>query len=392
MKCKLLVLAALVSMTALVSAAETEQKVFDAVGSHTWDVPSHVTEAEVLVVGGGGGGGATRGGGGGAGEVLYKNVDVSENNTIAITVGSGGSGGTNPGDGSCGYGARNNAENGEKSEFGNLVAEGGGGGAPHGCDGKDGASGGGGGTDYGNGGSSTSENGNPGGDADVNCGRSGLAGGGGGAGEKGTTSICSDGYIEQPGDGGDGVYYGDKFGDEYGENGWFGGGGGGGHEGRTDISGEVRESYGGKGGAGDSAAPSDGQTSSANGKDAMENTGGGGGGGNYETGSGGNGGSGIVIVKYQSEIPICDRRGTLNECISNQTHNVSSKIFDITSIFQVEEEGSFDSLYGQGTIKVTNSSLLSGTWKGSFEILSRQVKVKPGARFTPENGRIIIGK
>ena len=385
------------------AAQEGEIQAFTEVGEHTWEVPPQVDEVDVLVVGGGGGGGATRGSGGGAGAAVFiEDYDVSSRSDISLRVGDGGSGGFNDGDSDeCQYGAADNAENGSASEFAGLEASGGGAGAPHDCDGHAGGSGGGAGTSP-NGASGdefkdpgaalNTSFGKQGGESDENCGRTGLAGGGGGAGEKGTDSVCSSGVIEQPGDGGDGIYFGDVFGEEYGEEGYFAGGGGGGHEGRTDISGEVRESYGGLGGGGDSAAPSDGQSSSANGEDGQSNTGGGGGGGNYETGPGGDGGSGIVLVKYQSDFRICDLRGLFNECISNSTHDVSGQSFDIDSVFEAEQTSVFEAFEEKASISVSNSSIISGVWRGGINIESEKPRIEAGAEFRPEGERIVIGK
>ena len=93
--------------------------------STIWVIPEDVINVFVAVVGAGGGAGANgsvnnrRGGGGGAGAlVLCENYDVSEKETIEITIGNGGSGGVN--------GQR--GENGENTVFDGIVALGGGGG------------------------------------------------------------------------------------------------------------------------------------------------------------------------------------------------------------------------------------------------------------------------
>lgn len=94
-----------------------------------------------------------------------------------------------------------------------------------------------------------------------------------------------------------------------------------------------------------------------------------------------------------SIISICDQRGPFNECISDSSHDVSSKSYSISSIFQVENTAVFQALDGVASISVDNSTVLSGVWRGSFDISTlgqESTVIKSGARFEPENGRIII--
>lgn len=207
---------------------------------HIFEVPPGVTKVTVLVVAGGAGGVTTSlGGGAGAGGLIFEeDYPVTPEDQIEIRVGGGG-----PLSG-----------NGQNSSFGALVAIGGGTAA------QSGGSGGGGTGAPGTPappGSGTPGQGHDGGVANTIGG-----GGGGGAGEPGHPA----GDIG--GDGGDGLYFGDVFGEEYGEDGWFAGGG----PGRDQQPGVAN---GGRGGGGKS----------------MPNTGGGAAGG--ETGN-----SGIVLVKY----------------------------------------------------------------------------------------------
>jgi hypothetical protein len=191
------------------------------------------------------------------------------------------------------------------------------------------------------------------------------------------------------------LYYGDVFGEEYGENGWFAGGGGGSLEGEIGYECNVEVGKGGKGGGGKASPGAEGA------EDALANTGGGGGGGNQGQNDnenqyqmGGDGGSGIVLIRYETGPSICDRRGPLNECISNSSHSVSGRFFNISSVFQVEDTAVFEALSGTATIEVENSTSLSGLWEGSFNIstsVSEKSVLRPGASFRPENGRIIIG-
>jgi len=363
-------------LLASLGSAQEEIKAFTQVGDHTWDVPNNVNEVTVLVVAGGGGGGNDDGGGGGGAGGLVYDSDYSVSGTVSVEVGDGGS--------TTVSGSTGRSENGEDSSFGDLLAEGGGGSGGKQNDGKNGGSGGGAGQNGDNGGSATQPGTNSNVDNDAgndgvgrsgsnsNC-NGGCGDGGGGAGEPGQGS-----------DGGDGLYFGDIYGEEYGDNGWFAGGGAGGDNRNGGSGGNF---YGGKGGGGNSLGGSCPQ-------DGMPNTGGGGGGSNYNSYEycGGNGGSGIVIIKYSTGTSICDRRGPSNECISNSTHEISNEYINISSIFQSEASATFESFNGIGRLNLTNSSSISGLWKGSITIEAERPRLLSGASFRPQGERIIIGK
>jgi hypothetical protein len=371
-------LSSLVLLT-LTATAETEQVVFDTVGSHNWNVPENVDEATILVVGGGGGGGQGEGGGGGgggAGGLAYAANYTLTKDDYTIVVGDGGAGADlfNT-EGEAG-------QKGEDSYFGNVVAYGGGGGAAANTDtdATNGGSGGGSADQDGARGYATQPGTN---DGFQDYGHDGggwnsneLGAGGGGAGEAGEADDGS-----ESGDGGDGRYYGDVFSEEYGENGWFAGGGGG----ATD-DGNGDRGWGGKGGGGRGAGDDGGNTA------GQDGTGGGGGAGSDPDPGGEQGGSGIVIIKYRTGASICDRRGAQEECISNSTHNVDNQHFNISSLFQSESTAEFNSLTGTATINVTNTTRISGLWRGGFEIFSERTIIRPGADFRPEENRIILGK
>ena len=363
-------------------ASSPQIKAFQNPGDYTWPVPVGVDEVDVLVVGGEGGGGGSGGGGGGAGGLIYReNYPVSSE--AKIGVGKGGTAGT---------GQDTAAGDGEASEFGDLKAVGGGGGGTRRIDsGHDGGSGGGGNKqDFNAGGFGVSGQGKDGGDG-KNYAACGAAGGGGGAGEQGQDQ-------QGPGiagDGGDGLYFGDIFGDGYGENGWFAGGGGGSLEGPTGSECNDDPGKGGKGGGGD------GSPGSSGGIDGLAGTGGGGGGGNqgqkrsnkdlYR--QGGKGGSGVVIIRYAEPGPsICDREGSRGQCISNSAQDTSGQNFNLESIFISEPSSSFTSLVGTSSMDVENSTFISGSWKGSFRINSSSGKnvIEAETSFRPKNGKIVI--
>ena len=235
-------------------------------------------EVDVLVIAGGGGGGsnvnagtATGAGGGGAGGLIYEeNYKISDN--INITIGNGGSSPST---------THNSGDNGENSIFDELTAIGGGGGGNRHNNPNNGGSGGGVGYHSTSGGIGTSGQGNNGGSSNSSV----FGGaGGGGADEEGVFSTDNSGT-----NGGNGLYFGDKFSDNLGENGWFAGGGGGG--GRDGYSFGV----GGSGGGGNGGINADGSS-------ALNNTGGGGGGSGDNLWKGGDGGSGIVLVRYLTNV------------------------------------------------------------------------------------------
>jgi len=259
--------------------AEFGYKVVEFTSNGIFSVPEGVTEVDVLVVGGGGGGGGTIGGGGGAGGLNYESAyGVTPGANISVTVGNGGLGG---------FGYNNAGQtglNGGDSQFGPISVSGGGGGAGwNGYPPTDGGSGGGAATTH-TPGLGTVDQGFDGGSADNNYG--GGGGGAGAVGENGTSGA---------GKGGDGLYYGDIFGDEFGDNGWFAGGGGGGV--RQSAGGNVRHN-GGQGGGGQGH-----YTSTEKAGSGTTGTGGGGGGAGYVGGSadriGGDGGSGVVLIRYK---------------------------------------------------------------------------------------------
>jgi hypothetical protein len=239
-------------------------------------------EVDVLVVGGGGGGSSESldNGGAGAGGLIFKENLFITTQPYTVSVGSGGNIGQ-PG------------QNGQNSVFDNLVALGGAGGPNINNPGRDGGSGSGASEDGPNntGGSGLQPDsvsggfGNDGGKQNTDSNNNHGAGGGG-AGAPGQDATSS-----RVGNGGDGLYYGDYFGNNFGENGFFAGGGGGGGQ-------DNSRGFGGKGGGGN------GVTGIGGSRNGQQNTGGGGGGGanNPDSGGkapGGSGGSGIVLIRYK---------------------------------------------------------------------------------------------
>jgi hypothetical protein len=270
----------------------------------SWSVPAGVSTVKVLVVAGGGGGGTTSNGNqslrasaGGAGGLIYiSNWNVSGASSYSISIGQGG--------GSTSNGGNTTISGGSKT----LTALGGGYGGW--SDNTDfGSSGGSGGSKWYQSytGSSATQPantsdgvntyngtgfGNKGGDS---FGSSPYGGGGGGAGSAGMNastaasgaSLTDEQSNTLTGDtsnglGGTGKYFGNIFGNQYGESGFFASGGT--SAGYTTVA---TKAHLGGGGIGDNRSTSPNNALS----DGQVNTGGG-------AGGGGNGGSGIVLISY----------------------------------------------------------------------------------------------
>ena len=283
---------------------------FKTTGSYNWEIPTGVSNVEVLVVAGGGAGGGSLGGGGGAGGLIHNtSFDITGKTSISLTVGAGGSG--DSGNGNAGV----------DSVFDTLTAIGGGGGitgsgttsVPSSANGGSGGGGSrydGAGAGYNDGGSGTSGQGYDGGKGLHDNGPAEEdegGGGGGGASEVGYDSndSLSSSVIRN---GGDGIYI-DSF---TGYEAWYAGGGGGGiHDNGSSGAGDGGKGGGAGGGTtGDPAGSgdtnglnnaTDGTSSSSNGVGGNGgiNTGGGGGGAGWNSASGGDGGSGIVIISFE---------------------------------------------------------------------------------------------
>lgn len=86
----------------------------------------------------------------------------------------------------------------------------------------------------------------------------------------------------------------------------------------------------------------------------------------------------------------CDKRGLNNECIINSEKNMSSKEQSVNEEFHVEKTSIFKALTQPAEISISNRSYLSGLWRGSFNIVSDRITITAGAKFRPQNGRIIL--
>jgi uncharacterized repeat protein (TIGR02543 family) len=276
---------------------------------YRFTVPAGITKIDYLVVGGGGGGAS---GGGGAGGVLQANdYSVTPGSAITVSVGRGGNGGAG--------GTATYASKGSDSTFANITALGGGQGGASGVNSTavNGASGGGSRYDCtsascgaGKAGTSAAGQGNNGGYSTY--GSYGAGGGGGGAGGAGFNTIRPN----IGGNGGNGISS-----DITGVSTYYGGGGGGGINANngayTGIDANGNQIYstviqyttgGGQGGLGGGGRGSSwghsGGTAGAktNATPGEANTGGGGGGTDPEDINAAAGGSGVVILRWISNV------------------------------------------------------------------------------------------
>ena len=88
----------------------------------------------------------------------------------------------------------------------------------------------------------------------------------------------------------------------------------------------------------------------------------------------------------------CDYRGPENECVMNSTRQLSQQVYNVESVFESKRNAVFEAFEGAATVNVSNSSILSGLWRGSFFIKSDEARIVSGAKFRPEGSRIIIGR
>lgn len=276
------------SATYSVTGSNTVAKFLNT-GTCTWTVPAGVTSVEYLVVGGGGGGAS---GGGGAGGFLTNvgsaAMTVTPGAHLNVTVGAGGAAGT----------GNSTASNGGDSSFNGITALGGGGGGGGGTNSGrvplNGGSGGGGGYDLNSITRTTGTAGQGNGGGRTTFGGYGAGAGGGGAGAAGADAP---GESYKAGNGGDGLQS-----SITGTATWYAGGGGGGINANCNCDMPGFGGVGGQGGGGNGSTLGYGAGAYFNGTSGTANSGGGGGGTDPESSIAGAGGSGIVIVRYASQI------------------------------------------------------------------------------------------
>lgn len=97
-------------------------------------------------------------------------------------------------------------------------------------------------------------------------------------------------------------------------------------------------------------------------------------------------------VSEETKKDFCNYRGPFNECIMNSTLQLQSQTYDVGSIFESRSNAVFEAFSGASVLNISNSSRISGFWVGSIKLISDSMILEAGARFKPENGRIILGK
>lgn len=204
----------------------------------------------------------------------------------------------------------------------------------------------------------------------------------GGAGDKGGGGggYRTDGQDGEAGTGGQAFLNGGVGGNGEAVNGGFGGGGGdggfnscGGAGGYSGGSGHNYDSNCGGGGFSPAESFNDGENTTGE--------------------SGVNPRHGYVKVRSlnDTESDFCNFRGPVNECIMNQTNQLNNQQYNISSIFESRENAVFEAFDGPATLNLTNSSRISGLWRGAFNLDVERPVLQAGAEFRPE-GRIVIGR
>jgi hypothetical protein len=107
-----------------------------------------------------------------------------------------------------------------------------------------------------------------------------------------------------------------------------------------------------------------------------------------------NSASGISNVNpdpgYTGDAPdFCDERGPLNQCYIKSERDISSQSVEIVEPFAAFSGSEiFSSTFSP--FSVQNSANISGTFRGSLNFSADGITLKPGARFVPENGRVLL--
>lgn len=174
--------------------------------------------------------------------------------------------------------------------------------------------------------------------------------------------------------------------------GWGGGAGSG--ENRDTLSGDCNDFAHGSGGGG---GYSEGGSSTY----YIDEDHHGGGGGSFissegdvvDTESGSKSGNGLVEIELieSGEVNFCNFRGPFNECIINQTNSLSPRQFNVSKPLLVRPDAVFTAFSGRSIINVTNSTSLSGSWRGEFTVKAESPEIGAGTRLEPRGGDIVIG-
>ena len=110
--------------------------------------------------------------------------------------------------------------------------------------------------------------------------------------------------------------------------------------------------------------------------------------------NGSNTGHGYLMIELieSNKTDFCNYRGPFNECVMNQTNELSDWQYNVSSVFESRSNAVFEAFNGVATLNLTNSSRISGLWKGNIQIRSESPRLKTGASFRPQGERIVIGE
>ena len=95
-----------------------------------------------------------------------------------------------------------------------------------------------------------------------------------------------------------------------------------------------------------------------------------------------------VTVGATEEGDICDRRGIKGECIVNSSKDIGNQEISIESVFESEVTASFSS--DSAVLNISNTSFISGIWRGGLELSANRLVLRSGASFDPEGKTILL--
>jgi len=95
-----------------------------------------------------------------------------------------------------------------------------------------------------------------------------------------------------------------------------------------------------------------------------------------------------VTVGTTEEGDICDRRGIKGECIVNSSKDIGNQEISIESVFESEVTASFSS--DSAVLNISNTSFISGIWRGGLELSANRLLLRSGASFDPEGKTILL--
>ena len=339
----------------------------------SWTTPSGVSGIEALIVGGGGGGGTNRGGGGGAGGFVNYHLSPIAS-SLTLSIGSGGTGAIES------PRAYTNMDGGNTvliSGTTTMTANGGGGGGSHNTDDNPNSGGSGGGASFAlnqsgasatkvslnlNGTTSTIGFGNSGGSSGTSDPNRASAGGGG-AGSSGVTGVGG----SNTGTGGTAPSGGvGKVSTITGSAIFYAAGGGGSIAlGNGELGGSYLSTAPGPGGFGGGGA---GASYNSSGTNAIVNTGSGGGGSSgVASVNGGNGATGVIILKYSSDVRVdAGTSYTPNALLNGSSANGTLRVQTATYTISTDSCGDFGNTSSTTTVSIESDKCYRWTYDSTI--------------------------